>query len=174
MPDHTSPTPFSGHFGFWRYRQSSFAPVGFPLSGTHGYQTLRHWGVDGEIARTNTWPTVVQVRVRPTAGGCAGLRNHHTLPAPVSGHFWFWRLPAAILPLFVTGMINTAIDKTSICRWGTSFFHKNYPLRDTSRVSREVIPVQLDDDDIAWGMRQRLHISFIKFSFIKNANNPES
>jgi len=68
---------------------SGFAPVGFQTSGTHGYQTLRHWGVDGEIARCNTWPTVVQVRVRPTAGGCAVVRNHHSLPAPFSGHFGF-------------------------------------------------------------------------------------
>ena len=65
--------PFRGTSGFGRYRQR-FCPRRSPLSGTHGYQTLRHWGVDGEIARDSIWPTVVPVRVRPAVGGCAGPR----------------------------------------------------------------------------------------------------
>ena len=88
---------FWGSSGFGRYRQR-FCPRRFPLSGTHGYQTLRHWGVDGEIARDDTWPTVVQVRVRPTAGGCTAARNHHFLPAPFSGHLGVWPVPTGVLP----------------------------------------------------------------------------
>ena len=78
---------------------SGFAPVGSPLSGTRGYQTLRHCGIDGEIARDNNWLTVVPVRVRPTAGGCAVTRNHHFLPTPFSGHLDFWLVPAEVLPV---------------------------------------------------------------------------
>jgi hypothetical protein len=56
--------------------------------------------LNGNIARYNTWPRVVQIRVRPTAGVSAAPQNHHPLPTPIfPAHLGFSMVTASVLPV---------------------------------------------------------------------------
>ncbi len=66
--------PIFGTLGFWWVLTAVLPPSG-PTGPAPRVPSVAALGIDGEIARCNTWPTVVQARVRPTEGGCAVVRN---------------------------------------------------------------------------------------------------